>query len=171
MELKLVEAMQIDEYEYLEYLTEWEHLGGRIIPASSDKGECSFAQMVEKWTEEKSDAIYEKGLVPATTYFLVDEIGYIYGCLNFRYELNEYLLKAGGHIGYGIRPSWRQKGYATRMLEAGLDKCREAGLTKVLITCDEDNIASAKTIEKCGGVLENMIQDGNVFKKRYWVSL
>lgn len=171
MELKLVEAMHVDEYEYLEYLTEWEHLGGRIIPASCDKGERSFLQMLEKWEEEKSNAVYEKGLVPATTYFLVDETGYIYGCLNFRHELNEYLLKAGGHIGYGVRPSWRQKGYATNLLKQGLQICREAGLDKVLITCDEDNIGSAKTIEKCGGVLENMIQDGDGVKKRYWINL
>ena len=83
---------------------------------------------------------------------------------------------AGGHIGYSIRPSQRRKGYARETLRLTLDKCREAGEARVLITCDKDNIPSARTIPANGGVLENEVvdepglgQSGMI--QRYWITL
>lgn len=171
MSFKFIEANDVNREQYLDYIAEWKRHGGKIVPASSDpKGE-TFEQMLEKWSDEKSDKMYERGLVPASTYFLVDEKGKIYGSLNFRYSLNDYLLKVGGHIGYGVRPSERKKGYASVMLEQALLICRAMGLKKVLITCDDHNVGSAKTIEKCGGILENEIEDNGTIKKRYWITL
>lgn len=171
MSFKFIEATSVVKEEYLDYMTEWKRHGGRIVPASSDAKELSFGQMLQEWEDEKSDQMYEKGFVPATTYFLVDENHKIYGSLNLRYSLNDHLLKVGGHIGYGVRPSARQKGYASMMLKQVLPICREMGLDKVLITCDQDNIGSAKTIEKCGGILENEVDDNGTIKKRYWITL
>jgi len=85
-----------------------------------------------------------------------------------------YLVDFGGHLGYSVRPSERRKGYAKTMLKAALDICKNNGIEKVLITCLEDNIASAKTIESCGGILEQIIYDDVSYKanmKRYWISL
>ncbi|MBP5209274.1 MAG: GNAT family N-acetyltransferase [Clostridia bacterium] len=76
----------------------------------------------------------------------------IVGVIQIRHELNEYLKKFGGHIGYSVAPSERRKGYATRMLAEALGKCREAGLTWVLITCFPENEGSRRTIQKNGGV-------------------
>ncbi len=94
------------------------------------------------------------------------------GAVNIRHRLTKRLLDRGGHIGYGIRPSERQKGYATKLLSLSLQKTRELGLEKVLVTCDEHNIASEKTILNNGGVPDtNFIEeDGNVIK-RFWIEL
>ena len=113
------------------------------------------------------------GLVPDSTFFLLDdEKNRLLGAVNIRHYLNEGLLKSGGHIGDGIRPSERRKGYATKMIGLALCECKKLGIDKVLICCDKDNIGSAKSIMNNGGVLENEIvtDDGEVVQ-RYWISL
>jgi len=111
------------------------------------------------------------GLVPDSVFFLLDEDrNKLIGAVNIRHYLNDYLLKFGGHIGDGIRPSERKKGYATKMIELALIECKKLGMDKVLITCNKSNIASAKTIIKNGGILENEIKDsdGEIIQ-RYWI--
>ena len=93
------------------------------------------------------------------------------GIIDIRHRLNDYLLKFGGNIGYSVRKSERRKGYAKTMLALGLEECRKLGLEKVLITCDKENIASAKTILACGGVLENEIPEERRITQRYWIAL
>jgi predicted acetyltransferase len=85
--------------------------------------------------------------------------------------LNEDLLNIGGNITYEIRPSERRKGYGKKMLELALIEAKERGLDKVLITCDEDNIASKKIIEANGGVQDTpFFKEGmRATKLRYWV--
>lgn len=85
--------------------------------------------------------------------------------------MNEYLLSYGGHIGYSVRRSERKKGYATEMLKLALKECEGLGITKVLLTCDKDNIASAKTIIKNEGILENEVQEEGGITQRYWINL
>ena len=96
----------------------------------------------------------------------------IVGTLSIRHNLNtEMLSKYGGHIGYGVRPSERKKGYATTLLNLALEKCRELGLDRVMVSCLESNIGSAKTIENnCGELEEYVEDDGKVFKK-YWINV
>ena len=93
------------------------------------------------------------------------------GAVNIRHDLNDYLLKYGGHIGDGIRPSERRKGYATEMIRLALEECRKLGLTRVLMTCDKNNIGSAKSIIRNGGILEDEVLEEGVIKQRYWISL
>lgn len=108
--------------------------------------------------------------VPSTAYFAV-AAGEIVGTIQIRHCLNDFLLGYGGHIGFGVRPSRRRKGFASEMLRLALLKCRGLGIEKALVTCDKDNAGSARTILKNGGVLENEIprEDGNVLQ-RYWIS-
>ena len=111
--------------------------------------------------------------VPDSTFFLLDEErNILLGAVNIRHYLNDYLLKYGGHIGDGIRPSERNKGYATEMIRLALQECVKLGIRKVLIICDKSNIASAKTIIKNGGILENEIVDekGRI-EQRYWINI
>lgn len=113
------------------------------------------------------------GLVPDSVFFLLDEDrNKLIGAVNIRHYLNDYLLKFGGHIGDGVRPSERKKGYATKMIELALIECKKLGMDKVLITCNKSNIASAKTIIKNGGILENEIKDsdGEIIQ-RYWINI
>ena len=112
------------------------------------------------------------GFVTSTALFgfVGDEI---VGKVNFRHELNEKLMKVGGHIGYGVVSAHRGKGYASEMLKQTLAFACQLGLERVLITCDEANFASSKVIEKNGGIFENYYDpmDGTSKKKRYWIQL
>jgi Predicted acetyltransferase len=111
--------------------------------------------------------------VPDSVFFLLDEErDRLLGAVNIRHYLNESLLREGGHIGDGIRPSERNKGYATELVRLALEECRKLGINRVLMTCDKDNIASARTIVKNGGVLESEFvnSDGEI-EQRYWIAL
>jgi len=108
-------------------------------------------------------------LVHATTWWIVDDDTFL-GSIQLRHDLNEHLLASGGHIGYGIRPSARGRGHATWALGAVLDEARILGLPKVLLTCDEDNEPSQRTIERYGGVLEDIRDTHEGVKRRYWIN-
>lgn len=113
-----------------------------------------------------------EGLVPDSTYFALDtDRNRMVGAIVIRHDLNEYLLHFGGHIGYGIRPSERRKGYAPEMIKLSLRKCEDLGIQSVLIICDRDNIGSAKAIKNNGGVLENEVPHEGENLQRYWITL
>ena len=113
------------------------------------------------------------GKVPDSVFFLLDtERNILLGAVNIRHYLNDHLLQFGGHVGDGIRPSERGKGYATEMIRLSLYECKKLGIEKVLMVCDQSNIASAKTIIKNGGILENEIADADgKIHQRYWIDL
>jgi predicted acetyltransferase len=100
-----------------------------------------------------------------------EEDNKLVGMINIRHALNEYLYNYGGHIGYSVRKIERRKGYAKEMLKIALQECRKLQMKKVLITCDTGNIASAKTIKYCGGILENEVSNDDTLTQRYWVEL
>ncbi|WP_318614637.1 GNAT family N-acetyltransferase [Sporosarcina sp. YIM B06819] len=108
--------------------------------------------------------------VPSTNYFLVDENDRVLAMVDIRHNLMDYLFNVGGHIGYSVRPAERRKGHATRILAEALRKCDELGIQRVLVTCNDDNIGSAKTIIKNGGVEDKSFkeEDGTVVR-RFWV--
>lgn len=166
---RLVRFDAIEEAEYEAYMAEWEATGEKIVPMSSSRKGRSFVQMQQKWTEGESEAAYQTGFVPSTTYFLVEATGRILGSLSWRPVLNQNLLVNGGNLGYGVRPSERRKGHAAGMVRRLLDQIVETGPVRVLVTCDEDNLASRRTIEACGGVLENQLLYEGVWTRRYWI--
>lgn len=166
---KLVKPSLSIEKEYIDYVTEWEATEEKIVPNAAKRDSMSFKELVNKWEEYESENMYEKGLVPSSIYFLMDEDKKIYGAIDIRHELNDYLLRYGGHIGYGIRPSQRRKGYASQMLTLALPIAKELGINKALITCDKSNVGSAKTIMNNGGILENEVINGNEVTQRYWI--
>lgn len=123
-------------------------------------------------TDNAREETVHPGLVPATTLLAVrTSDNRLVGMVNIRHRLNDWLLQSGGHIGYGVRRSERRRGYATAMLRQALGYCRRMGMPRVLVTCDSENIGSARTIMKNGGVLENEIPDGDRVKQRYWFTL
>ena len=140
-----------------------------ITPYAADLKGDSY----ENWLCER--ILYRKeareGLVCGTTYFLSDQSGRVYGAADIRHSLNESLSRVGGHIGYGIRPSERQKGYAAMMLALSLEKATELGITEVLITCSDDNAASYKTMEACGAVMKDKLENNGNFIRRYIIRL
>ena len=112
------------------------------------------------------------GFVPDVTLFCYDEQRNIcVGAVNIRLALNERLARVGGHIGDGICPAERKKGYGTAMVALALEECRRRDLNRVLMVCEKENIASAKTIIRNGGVLENEVEDDGCVLQRYWIEL
>jgi len=109
--MRLVEFTNILEGQYLSYIAEWEQTGEDIVPSAAKRNNLSFDELMQKWLSDKTDESYKKGFVPSTLYFLVDENERILGAIHLRHELNERLMQNGGHIGYGVRPSERNKGY------------------------------------------------------------
>ncbi|MGW3649364.1 GNAT family N-acetyltransferase [Streptomyces sp. NPDC000878] len=94
----------------------------------------------------------------------------VLGGIALRYGLNDYVLQFG-HIGYGIRPSSRRRGLATWALVRMLDEARTLGLDRVLLVCAVDNLASVKTIEQRGGVLEGVRDTEHGPARRYWIKV
>ncbi|WP_404450951.1 GNAT family N-acetyltransferase [Virgibacillus necropolis] len=152
--------------EHQDYVAEWG--SSRMVPSSYNlDGHASYQDYL------KALAIREEGnnpWLPSSNYFLVNEENRILAMVDIRHELNEFLLNVGGHIGYSVRPSERRKGYASLILAEALKKCGELNIERVLATCDEDNIGSAKTILNNGGVEDKSFteEDGNV-KRRFWI--
>lgn len=99
-------------------------------------------------------------------YFWITDGNEVVGFLALRHELTPWLLDQGGHIGYSVRPSRRREGHASRALALALIRAKELGLERVLLTCDEDNLGSRRTIENAGGVYEDSRQE----KRRYWIA-
>ncbi len=150
----------------------------REFAADSDWGfafdfdeDANFAEYTAHLKRGKQGLDLPDGWVPAT--YLVGIVERrIVGRISLRHELNEFLREREGHVGYGVVPSSRRKGYATEMLNATLPLARELGINRLLVTCDDDNVGSIGVIEGCGGVLEDVRKlDGMVVpKRRYWLS-
>ena len=131
---------------------------------------------IEDWLEElkkrSSEATVPEGLVPSSTYLGIREKdNYIVGMIDIRHYLNEYLTQVGGNIGYSVRKTERNKGYAKQMLKLALEKCKELKIKKVLITCDEDNITSEKVILSANAKFEDIRNVDGENKKRFWIDL
>jgi len=132
------------------------------------------AETYEDWLAQRKADLTLSGhprFVAATAYFAMVG-GEIVGTIQIRHELNDYLRHDGGHIGYGVRPTQRRKGYATQMLAMALEKCRELAIDRALVTCVKSNIGSAKTIVNGGGVLDSeFIDDNGDTCQRYWITI
>ncbi len=167
--LKLVRLEEKYRPQLEEMMEEWKSSGENIIPQAIDKVDYrDFDNYLESLEiKEATDQ-----LVTDTTLFCLDtEENRFVGAVNIRHQLNDYLLQAGGHIGDGVRPSKRGKGIGTEMVALTLEECRRLGISRVLMCCSRDNIPSARTIQKNGGVLENEVEENGRIIQRYWIDL
>jgi len=169
--MNLIRYDSVKENEYISYIQEWEEEGKTIIPGASDRRGRSLFEMINKWNFDETDETIIDGFVPSTLYFLTDDDSRIYGAIHHRHILNDNLKLHGGHIGYGVRPSERKKGYGSLMLKLLLERLDHSKNKKYLLTCDETNIASQKTIEKNGGILEMKIEFEGKLTRKYWINI
>lgn len=150
-----------------------------MLDAGSSLDGCSGLQNYDDpkaWLEDcrkKEMAEYcPAHLVTATLYVCIRKSdGRIVGMIDLRHRLNDFLAEYGGHIGYSVRPDERRKGHAKWMLAHVLPEARKLGLSRVLLTCDDDNEGSARTIEANGGVFERRAKLEDEILRRYWIEL
>lgn len=136
--------------------------GSGLEPSDEVDSPAGFAA----WVTRLADADQAR-----CTYRWIVEDDQILGAIALRHELNDFGLWIAGNIGYSVRPSARRRGLATWALGRTLDEARRLGLDRVLIACGVDNIASVKTIERHGGVLEDIRNTDRGTIRRYWIDL
>lgn len=131
---------------------------------ANNEHEIHGGALVEKldydvWLKQIADnsskeTVHRDWVVSSTFLVFRKKDNRLIGFVEIRHKLNDFLRSYGGHIGLGIRPTERGKGYALEIMKKALNYCKKIGLKKVMLACYKDNIASRKTIERCGGILE-----------------
>lgn len=167
--MKFVLSDVITKEAYDDYIRDWNAQDETLIPSTLNQDYPSFCAFI---AQEKEDLAKESSKrVPNETYFLIEDNGYIIGAINLRYEMTEVLLKKGGHISFGIRPTMRNKGYAFIMLKLAFNVLRPKGMTKALITCTRGNKPCLEIMKKISAKLENSYELNGQVIDRYWVNL
>ena len=166
--IKLVEPSERYLISYMEAYDEYEKNGVTTYHLDNAREYDIF----EKYENYRTGRNLNPNRVRADYYWLVDEKkGYFIGEISIRHTLSDALWEYGGNIGYGVRYGEWGKGYGTLMLKLALEKAKTLGLERILITCDDDNIASARVMEKNGFEMENIIKHDGILIRRYWKSM
>lgn len=170
----LVKPAKQHEAAALDYMQEHFSVGEHDLHGTSLLEKMNtYDDWLQHLDRQSSADTVSTGWVVSSTLFAVDKTrDRLIGVVDIRHELNDFLANYGGHIGYGVRPSERRKGYATEILRLGLEFCKSINLKKVMLACYKDNVASCKTIAKNGGVLESEHphSDGKTIQI-YWITL
>lgn len=167
MNIRLVKLSNEYKRHLTEMMDEWTATDEKIVPYAICKNDYKDFDYYLNHLEIKEEV---DGKVPDSTFFCLDIDRDIFvGAVNVRHYCTEEMLINAGHIGDGIRPSERRKGYATAMIGLALKEAKALGIDRVLMCCDKENIGSAKSIMKNGGVLENEVVVNGVTEQRYWI--
>ena len=171
--MKLIRPSVNYKNEYFEYIEE--------IKKNNDQKKIGYAMWNENETFENMWIRIEKmqdsskliGMMKPTSVFWIVNDNKIVGSMNLRESLNEFTYYTIGNVGYYIRPSFRNKGYATEALRLAKEYYKSIKKDRILLICTDDNIASEKVILKNGGKfeLEILAFDGIHKLKRYWIEL
>lgn len=166
-EIRLIFPTKEHEDDAMNYIQE--HLLNDEATLHGDSG-LDSAPNYDEWLSKIHNNL--TGEIRSIIFFAIRQSdNKLLGTINIRYPYEGYV-KMYGHIGYGVRPSERKKGYATKMLKLALKYCKEISLERVLLTCDKSNAASVKTIIKCSGKFEyETLQESGELLQRYWISI
>ncbi len=174
MNLKLVKP-DLPYYEqYNEMMKEWIKSNTQIAPWFLDKpfgnieDFANFIQMLDNCENANLNEKYSS----ASSYFVLDGNNRLIGATSLRHYLTVDGFNSWGHIGYGVRPSERLNGYATQMLNIMLEEAKNRKINKVLIGVHKSNVGSRRVVEKCHGILENIVEDSENPEEqicRYWI--
>ncbi len=169
--LELVRPTSALEWSYRSHVAELVERGEPFIPFPVGFELGDFPALLKKLDDGSRGIGLPEGFVPNTTYWLVRNGSEVVGVSNLRHALTPKLLREGGHIGYGIRPSARGQHLGTGILRLTLKEAAALGLKEVLVTCDKSNTASARVILGNGGVLDSevFVEERGAFVQRYWI--
>lgn len=175
MDIIIRELEESDKSSFLEATkSEWEP---NFITAFyfKDLAQSNYEKYLRILEQAKMGVNIPKEHVPSTNLFAFNQAKQMIGRVSIRHELNDFLSQIGGHIGYVVAPEHRNKGIATKLLAAGLAYCKdELKLSKVLLTCDDGNLASEKVILNNKGIFESLRPSCELSpnaKKRFWIHL
>jgi len=171
-EAKLIEPAEEMAEEFAAYSEEFRSVGEPFVHGELEEADGDFAALLRTWRDEADGRDLPDGRVRCTRYWLVRGRR-ILGTARLRHRLNEALAHEGGHIGYEVRPCERGQGWATLMLKLLVERARQLGLRRALLTCNRDNAASARVIRKNGGRLgsEGISRETGKRIQRYWIEL
>jgi predicted acetyltransferase len=149
--------------------------GFGLRPSDEVDSAAGFAAWVARLVAQEDTATPAGAGRVHCTYRWIVESGHVLGAIALRHEFSDFVRQAG-HIGYGIRPSARRRGLAAWALGEMLGEARGLGLDRVLIVCEAANVASARTIERCGASLEEISleeirETSHGPFRRYWITL
>jgi predicted acetyltransferase len=158
---------------YLSHVEEFRQRGEWPIPFPLKFPTDDFPAFLDRLEKCAQGSEIPNGFVAHETFWLVEDGVHVVGVSNLRHSLNDNLRRDGGHIGYGIRPSARRRGFATLILKLTLLKAKERGITRALVTAEKGNTGSIKTILKNGGVFdsEEKLPAYNDLMQRFWINV
>lgn len=173
MEIKLVNPTVEYSKQIMEYRQCFIDNDDNMAGCGSLRSCLSAKEWLDNLNLFRNQETCPTGFVPSTTFLAVRITdNKLVGIIDFRHHIDHPILSVwGGHIGYSVYPHERKKGYAKEMLSLALVEAKKFGLSKVLITCDVDNIGSEKTILANGGVFEKIVYVDDGPTKRYWITL
>jgi len=159
MNIQLIPPDMTFKSQYKEMMDEWFAYGGRLNPGALQSNGSSYETWLRWIDEDAHEDTCPPGSVPQTMYFAVRDDGKLIGAVTVRHRLNDKTNNSsgGGHVGFGVRPSERRRGYASEILRLALKKLAERGVDKVTINCASDNIGSEKTILANGAVFQDEV--------------
>lgn len=172
-EVKLVIPTKEHEAEVIDYKTEHFHNNEFDLHGGALLEKMSYDDWLLQLKNNSNQSTVNPDWVVSSTFLAIRKNdNKMVGMIDIRHTLNQFLREYGGHIGYGVRPSERNKGFATEILRMGLDYCKQLGLQKVMLACYKDNEASSRTIIQCGGVLEKeFLYEHEKMVRVFWIAL
>lgn len=157
---------------YRELVNEFLRAGETLVPFTLSFANDDFEAFLAQLEDCRKGVGIPSGFVPHSTYWLVSD-GTVVGVVNIRHSLTDALRHFGGSIGFGVRPSMRRNGFASELLRRALIETRCLGVSEVLLTCNKENVGSARTILANGGRLlsEEFMADHGGMIQRYQIDL
>ncbi len=171
MPLKLKLPTAEHEQQVMDFRREFVENGERTYGAGNLHNVENFSDWLEAVIKGSSEDTVDEDRAPGTTFLAMDENGELVGTIFLRHRLDKFSERTRGHIAYNVKKSQRGKGYAVEMMELVKLEAKKLNLERCLITCNKDNIASKKTIEKSGGIFRDEVTDGDSTTLRYFIEI